>query len=86
MYDSEAEIKKALECLENFQDKLQDLYDSLSQAVENGRHAINVDLLTTTQVRAIQMREVAHCALTQVKEQVQDVLSAEKQFLEEDEQ
>lgn len=83
MYDSESEIKQALQHIDHLQDKLQELHDNLSQAVENGKHAVNVERLEAACIRAIRMREVAHCDLTRVKQQIQDVLSAEKQFLEE---
>lgn len=82
MYDSEVQIKAALNRLDGLQDSLQELYDSLSQAVVNGMHAINVERLAALKITTIQMREVAHCTLTQVKAQIDDVLSAEKQFLE----
>ena len=83
MYDSECEIKTALKHLERLQDAFQELYDNLAQAVENGRHAINVERLESELMRTVQMREVAHCALTAAKDIIQDVLSAENQFLEE---
>ena len=84
MYDSEMNIKAALKRLDGLQDRLQELYDSLSQAVVNGKHAVNIERLEALRILTIQMREVAHCSLTATREQIDDVLSAEKQFLEED--
>lgn len=86
MYDSEMEIKKALECFDKLQDSLQELYDRLSQAVINGRHASNVGCLESLSVECCLMQNTTQNALIAIKAQIDDVLSAEKQFLEEDEQ
>lgn len=86
MYNSEAEIKKALERFDELQDSLQELYDRLSQAVINGCHASNVECLKTLSVECCLMQNTAQNALIAIKAQIDDVLSAEKQFLEEVEQ
>lgn len=82
-YDSEYEIKKALTYLDNLQDQLQSLYDSLSSAVVNGRHAQNAETLDKLKALVLFTKMHAHNVLTDVKSVVEDVLSAEKQFLEE---
>ena len=84
MYDSEMQIKAALKRFNELQDKLQESYDSLSQAVVNGRHSINVERLELLSVDFYLMQGTAQNALVAVKTQIDDVLSAEKQFLDED--
>lgn len=86
MYDSEMEIKKALEHFDKLQDSLQELYDRLSRAVINSCHASNVECLETLSIECCLMQNTAQNALIAIKAQIDDVLSAEKQFLEEDEQ
>ena len=83
MYDSEMNVKAALNRLDRLQDRLQNLYDSLSQAVVNGRYAINVERLELLSVEFYLMQGTAQNALVAAKTQIDDVLSAEKQFLEE---
>lgn len=83
-YDSELEINKAIYQVDDLQDKLQELYDSLSVAVTNGRHARNVTALEKVITDVSLLQSIAQSTLEIVKQQIQDVLSAEKQFLEED--
>lgn len=84
-YDSELEINQVINCVNDLQDRLQELYDSLSNAVINGRHARNIDALEKANNDVSLIQSVAQSILTDVKYQIQDVLSAEKQFLKDNE-